>query len=72
MKNVERTVLATTMTDCWLAGSNVSRRKCSGGEVIQLLIFLFFLLLVTQLLISHESWLNKSIGPPAGLFFKQY
>lgn len=37
----------------------------------------FFLLLVTQLLLSHESWLNKSsIGTTAGLFyhlfFKQY
>lgn len=47
MKNVERTVLATTMTDCWLAGSNVSRRKCSGGEAIDFFILLFFLLLVT-------------------------
>lgn len=46
--------------------------RWGSNSAIDFFILLFFLLLVTQLLISHESWLNKSIGPPAGLFFKQY
>lgn len=50
--------------------------RWGSNSAIDFFNLLFFLLLVTQLLISHESWLNKSIGPPAGLlhhlFFKQY
>lgn len=31
MRSEGRIVLATMKTDCWLAGSNASKRKCSGG-----------------------------------------